>query len=131
MSQRLPIGIQSFARLRETDGHYVDKTPLIRKLIDRSDHCFLSRPRRFGKSLLVDTIKALFEGREDLFRGLEIHGRWDWSTTHPVVRLSFDGKYGAPDEIEGDVIEQLEAVERKHGLPPAPASDTGPRRLRA
>ncbi|MCY4196759.1 MAG: AAA family ATPase, partial [Rhodobacteraceae bacterium] len=60
--QRLPIGIQDFARLRKTDSYYVDKTPLIRDLIDRGDHWFLSRPRRFGKSLLVDTLKALFTG---------------------------------------------------------------------
>ena len=93
--QRLPIGIQSFARLRETGSYYVDKTPLIRDLVERGDHWFLSRPRRFGKSLLLDTIKALFEGREALFRGLAIHGHWDWSVPHPVVRLSFGGTCAA------------------------------------
>ena len=128
--RRLPIGIQSFRRLRETDSYYVDKTPLIRDLIDRSDHCFLSRPRRFGKSLLLDTLRSLFEGREELFRGLDIHEHWDWSVRHPVVRLSFGGKYDEPGEIEGDVIEQLEAIERHHDLVPVPTSDTGPRRLR-
>ena len=86
---------------RETDCYYVDKTPLIRDLVERSDHCFLSRPRRFGKSLLLDTLRSLFECREGLFRGLDIHGHWDWSAPHPVVRLSFDGKYGGPGEIEG------------------------------
>ncbi len=128
--KRLPIGIQDFARLRETDSYYVDKTPLIRELIEQGDHWFLSRPRRFGKSLLVDTIKALFEGREELFQGLDIHRHWDWSVTHPVLRLSFGGSYSAPADIEGDIIEQLEGAEREHGLAPAPTSDTGPRRLR-
>jgi len=128
--QRLPIGIQSFSRLRETDSYYVDKTPLIRDLIERGDHWFLSRPRRFGKSLLLDTIKALFEGQEALFRGLAIHDHWDWSVTHPVVRLSFGGKYNRPEDIEGDIIEQLEAVEDDYGLTPAHTSRTGPRRLR-
>ncbi len=128
--RRLPIGIQDFRRLRETDCYYVDKTPLVRDLVERSDHCFLSRPRRFGKSLLLDTLRSLFGCREGLFRGLGIHGHWDWAAPRPVVRLSFGGKYGGPGEIEGDVIEQLEATERRHGLPPAPASDTGPRRLR-
>ncbi|WP_419906872.1 AAA family ATPase [Hoeflea sp.] len=128
--KRLPIGIQSFARLRETDSYYVDKTPLIRNLIDHGDYWFLSRPRRFGKSLLVDTIKALFEGQETLFEGLDIHPYWDWSAPHPVLRLSFDGKYSAPEEIEGDIIEQLEAMERRYNLSPAMTSDTGPRRLR-
>ncbi len=130
MTRRLPIGIQDFRRLRETGSYYVDKTAQIRDLIEQSDYYFLSRPRRFGKSLLLDTIRSLFECREDLFRGLDIHGHWDWSAPHPVVRLSFDGKYNAPGEIEGDIIEQLEAIERQHGLSPAPASDTGPRRLR-
>ncbi|MCY4261241.1 MAG: AAA family ATPase, partial [Rhodobacteraceae bacterium] len=61
--QRLPIGIQDFATIRSGDFYYVDKTPLIRQLVDGGRHYFLSRPRRFGKSLLVDTIKALFEGQ--------------------------------------------------------------------
>jgi hypothetical protein len=131
VNRRLPIGIQSFRRLRETDSYYVDKTPLIRDLIDQSDYCFLSRPRRFGKSLLLDTLRSLFECSEELFRGLDIHGHWNWSTPHPVVRLSFGGKYNEPDEIDGDIIEQLESVERQHDLAPAPTSDTGPRRLRS
>ncbi len=61
---------------------------------------------------------------------MDIHGHWDWSVRHPVVRLSFDGKYNAPGEIEGDIFEQLEAIERHHNLAPVPTSDTGPRRLR-
>ncbi len=129
-SRRLPIGIQDFARLRETDSYYVDKTLLIRDLIEQGDHWFLSRPRRFGKSLLVDTIKALFEGRKELFEGLAIHDHWNWSVTHPVLRLSFGGNYNTPPDIEGDIIEQLESAEREHGLTPASTSDTGPRRLR-
>ena len=128
--RRLPIGIQSFRRLRETDSYYVDKTPLIREMIDQADYCFLSRPRRFGKSLLLDTLRSLFEGHEPLFRGLDIHKEWDWSVRHPVVRLSFGGMYGEPGEIEGDIIEQLEGIERQHGLLHALTSDTGPRRLR-
>jgi len=102
--QRLPIGIQSFSRLRETDSYYVDKTPMIRDLIERGDYWFLSRPRRFGKSLLVDTLKALFEGQKTLFRGLEIHDHWDWSVIHPVVRLSFDRKYDPPEHIERNIL---------------------------
>ncbi len=129
MRKRLPVGIQDFARLRLSGCYYVDKTALIRDLIEQSDHVFLSRPRRFGKSLLVDTIQTLFEGHEDLFRGLRIYDHWDWSDSHLVVRLSLDGKYDGPQDIEGDIIEQLEEVERDHDLVPAAASDTGPRRL--
>ena len=118
--QRLPIGIQSFSRLRETDSYYVDKTPLIRDLVERGDYYFLSRPRRFGKSLLVDTIRALFEGRQDLFRGLAIHDSWDWSVTHPVVRLSFGGKYDDPEDIARSVRAQLTTIERGAGLAVSP-----------
>ncbi|MYB34134.1 MAG: AAA family ATPase, partial [Gammaproteobacteria bacterium] len=83
----LPLGIQTFSTLREEGYYYVDKTPLIRELIRSGRHYFLSRPRRFGKSLLVDTLQELFEGNEPLFRGLDIHPHWDWSVRHPVVRL--------------------------------------------
>ncbi len=129
MNKRLPIGIQSFRRLRETNSYYVDKTPLIRELIDQSDYCFLSRPRRFGKSLLLDTLRSLFEGHEELFRGLEIHRHWDWSVRHPVVRLSFGGKYNDPEDLERSIINQLEIIEHAAGLDPAAAISTGPERL--
>jgi predicted AAA+ superfamily ATPase len=68
--KKLPIGIQTFAKIREDDHYYVDKTPLALRLIDEGTHYFLSRPRRFGKSLLLDTLKELFEGRRELFTGL-------------------------------------------------------------
>ncbi len=128
--KRLPVGIQDFETIRSENFYYVDKTPLIRRLVDGGRFYFLSRPRRFGKSLLLDTIGALFAGQEALFRGLDIDNHWDWSVSHPVVRLSFDGKYNEPEEIDGDVIEQLESVERKYDLALASTSDTGPRRLR-
>ncbi len=128
--RQLPIGIQSFRRIREQDCYYVDKTPHIRWLVEMGDFYFMSRPRRFGKSLLVDTLRELFEGSEPLFRGLGIHGHWDWSVRHPVVRLSFDGNYSEPGGLEGDIIEQLESIERHHDLSPARTSDTGSRRLR-
>ena len=128
MTRRLPIGIQDFRRLRETDCYYVDKTPLIRDLVERSDHCFLSRPRRFGKSLLLDTLRSLFECREDLFRGLDIHGHWDWSAPHPVVRLSFDGKYDDPQDLERSILTQIDVIERNAGLSSA-SRRAGPERL--
>ena len=90
--QRLPIGIQDFRTIRSGGFYYVDKTPLVRRLVDEGRHYFLSRPRRFGKSLLLDTLGSLFACDEPLFRGLDIHPHWDWSAPHPVVRLSFGGK---------------------------------------
>ena len=124
----LPIGIQDFRTIRSEGFYYVDKTPLIRQLVDEGRHYFLSRPRRFGKSLLLDTIKALFEGQEALFVDLDIYGHWDWSASHPVVRLSFGGKYNEPGDIERNVLAQLEMIERNAGLLPG-ASSTGPERL--
>lgn len=86
---RLPIGIRSFRELRERNCYYVDKTGYIRRLLDRGERYFLARPRQFGKSLLLDTMKELFEGNEPLFKSLHIHEHWDWSVRHPVLRLSF------------------------------------------
>ncbi len=127
--RQLPIGIQSFRRLREKDCYYVDKTPLIAELIDRGEYYFLSRPRRFGKSLLIDTLRELFSGNEPLFQGLAIHNQWDWSETHPVVRLSFDGKNYEPGDLEGSILNQLTIIERNAGLDPAPSTLDGPGRL--
>ena len=127
--RKLPIGLQSFRRIREQDCYYVDKTPHIRRLIDAGDYWFLSRPRRFGKSLLLDTLKCLFQGSEELFRGLDIHPHWDWSLQHPVVRLSFGGKYNAPGDVERSALNQLAIIERNAGLTLSPSLDTGPERL--
>ena len=74
--RKLPIGVQTFRKIREEGCYYVDKTPWIRRLVDEGEQYFLSRPRRFGKSLLLDTIKELFQGSEELFRGLAIHDHY-------------------------------------------------------
>jgi len=71
----LPIGIQTFAKLRESDCYYADKTGFALQLIESGTHYFLSRPRRFGKSLFLDTLGELFSGNEPLFRGLFVHPR--------------------------------------------------------
>ncbi len=115
--RRLPIGIQTFRKLRGQDCYYVDKTAHVRALLDGGTHYFLSRPRRFGKSLFLDTLKDLFEGNEPLFAGLDIHDRWDWSVRRPVVRLSFGtGNFSEPGEVEASLMEQLAAVERRAGI---------------
>ena len=114
--RKLPIGIQTFRTIREDACYYVDKTPYVRQLVEGGTHYFLSRPRRFGKSLFVDTLKELFEGNEALFKGLAIHGQWDWSLRHPVVRLDFSGGiYGKPDGLEEDLEDQLAANEAQAG----------------
>ena len=115
--RRLPIGMQTFRELRERNCYYVDKTAFIGRLLDEGKHYFLSRPRRFGKSLFLDTCKELFEGNEALFEGLAVHDRWDWSVRHPVLRLSFgSGNFKEPDHLPATVMAQLDAVERETGV---------------
>ena len=126
--RKLPIGVQTFREIREEGYYYVDKTPWVRRLVDGGKHYFLSRPRRFGKSLLLDTIKELFEGSEELFRGLAIHDQWDWDLRFPVVRLSFGGRnFTAPDHLNLNLAAQLDRAEKRIGLTsPYP---TGPERF--
>ena len=115
--RRLPIGIQNFRKIREQDFYYVDKTGYIRALLDEGTHYFLSRPRRFGKSLFLDTLKELFEGNEPLFEGLYIHDRWDWRVRYPVLHLSFgSGNFSEPGYLQANLMEQLAAVERRAGI---------------
>ncbi len=117
--RRLPVGIQTFRQIREEGFYYVDKTGYARKLLDGDGkHYFLSRPRRFGKSLFVDTLKEFFQGSEELFRGLAVHDGWNWSRSHPVVRLSFGGgNYGRPGQLLARMAEQLADLEREAGVP--------------
>ena len=95
MRRRIPTGIQDFAKLREKSMAYVDKTAYVWEIAQSGVPMFLSRPRRFGKSLLVSTLKAYWEGRSELFEGLEIfalesarEGAW---TPHPIFHLDLDG----------------------------------------
>ena len=129
MKRKLPTGIQTFRKMREDGCYYVDKTAHIERLISSGSCFFLSRPRRFGKSLLVDTIKELFEGNEPLFQGLHIHDRWDWSARHPVVKLSFGGAgFRAPGDLHTYLMEQLDRLERQAQI--TPRYDSAPGRFR-
>ncbi len=115
--RKLPIGIQTFRKIREGGYYYVDKTAFARRLVHEGTHYFLSRPRRFGKSLFLDTLKELFEGSEPLFRGLSIHEDWDWGARWPVLRLSFGaGDFRKPDAAAARLSEQLAAAERRAGV---------------
>ena len=127
--RHLPIGIQTLAKIRERDAYYVDKTGYAGRLAEEGGYYFLSRPRRFGKSLFVDTLKELFEGNEALFRGLEVHPRWDWSARFPVLHLSFGGgHFGEPGYLHANVMAQLGAEAERAGI--AARHDTAPERLR-
>jgi hypothetical protein len=89
--KKLPIGIQTFSEIRSEGYYYADKTAFCLKLAEQGKYYFLSRPRRFGKSLLIDTIGELFAGNKALFSGLYVEDKWDWSIQYPVIRISFGG----------------------------------------
>lgn len=121
---RLPIGIQTFSEIREGEYYYVDKTPHIERLVSQTKYYFLSRPRRFGKSLLLDTLRCLFEGRQHLFEGLYIHNKWNWQATHPVIRLSFgSGVMRSRDELDVRIRDQLRIIRNDLGLSPGLQTD--------
>ena len=127
--RRLPIGIQSFRNLRQRNCYYVDKTAFIKRLVDEGTHYFLSRPRRFGKSLFLDTLKELFEGNEALFEGLRVHAGWTWGEPNPVVRLDFaGGDFKEPGYAQTNVLAQLEGAAEAAGV--EARYDTAPERFR-
>jgi hypothetical protein len=116
MLKQLPTGESSFPSIREGDWLYVDKTEGIYRLISTGKYFFLSRPRRFGKSLMVSTLKALFEGREELFEGLWIHERWDWAKKNPVLSLSFNGLDYTNQPLEQALVKDMELKAAEHGI---------------
>ncbi len=128
---RYRLGLNHFADFEREAVYYVDKTPLIRQMIDEGRYCFLFRPRRFGKSLLVDTLQELFEGNEPLFRGLDIHPHWDWSVKHPVVRLTLDGTVSTPGSLEKNMLNQLHETVLAFDLESLPPVTDSPNRLRS
>ena len=115
--KRLPVGIQTFSEVIGLDCLYIDKTEYIWNMIHLSKYIFLSRPRRFGKSLLVSTLQAYYEGRKDLFKGLFIESvEKDW-TEYPVLRFSMaSGKHMEKEQLERYLLSLLEENERLFGL---------------
>jgi len=115
--KKLPIGIQNFSKLRQQNCYYVDKTPQILQLLEQGSYYFLSRPRRFGKSLLLDTIAELFEGNRELFAGLYADTHWDWNQRYPVVRISFsDGVLHSRAALNEKIEEILHRLQKELGV---------------
>ena len=113
---KYPIGIQSFSQIREDGYVYVDKTALIYDLVTTGKIYFLSRPRRFGKSLLVSTLENYFLGRKELFRGLAIDAlETEWNT-YPVFHIDFNGKeFTEPLELKSTLDTFVANCEDKYG----------------
>jgi hypothetical protein len=115
--KNLPIGISTLSKILENDMVYVDKTMYVHRLAATAGAYFLSRPRRFGKSLFLDTLKSLFDAREELFRGLYIHDKWDWTRRHPVIKVDFvGGSTRNRAELELRLGEKFAALEREFGV---------------
>ena len=114
---KYPIGIQTFANIIEDHYVYVDKTDLVYKLVTEGKVYFLSRPRRFGKSLLLSTLKAYFQGKRQLFEGLAIEQLEKEWNEHPVFHIDFNGKnFTEPDTLNNCILDFLDREERQYGI---------------
>jgi hypothetical protein len=126
MAAKYPIGIQTFEKIIKNKMTYVDKTALVYKIANGTQNNFLSRPRRFGKSLLVTTLQAYFEGRKELFKGLAIDKlEKDW-VKYPVIHLDLSsGKYYAIENLESVLNDILNDYEDRFGIDVQPGSSYG------
>ena len=114
--KKLPIGIQDFSELRRGGYLYVDKTEHIHTLATGGKYYFLSRPRRFGESLLVSTMKELFSGNRKLFKGLWIEDKWDWQKTNPILHIPFSSLGYKSLGLERALHEHLDELIEQHNL---------------
>ena len=117
---KYPIGIQSFEKIRLGEYTYVDKTALIHQLVNTSNYYFLSRPRRFGKSLLISTLEAYFNGQQELFKGLEIEQLEKEWTKYPVLHLDLNtSKYDEKNSLINVLNDTLCQWENIYGTVPS------------
>ena len=119
MGKKLPLGLQDFRGIIEGGYKYIDKTEYIHRIATGGKYFFLSRPRRFGKSITIATLQELYLGSKELFKGLWIENHWDWSRKHPVIRISFTGIGFAESGLPKALHYQLDKLIREHTLPPA------------
>jgi hypothetical protein len=115
--KNLPLGISTLSLLLESNCIYVDKTEYAYNLIKQPGRFFLSRPRRFGKSLFVDMLKEIFEGNQKLFEGLYIVDKWDWSKKYPVIKFDFaEGMLKSRKDLDEKINEILFLNEKNLGV---------------
>jgi hypothetical protein len=111
--KKLPIGIQTFSKIIEDDYIYIDKTKEALEVIENYSYAFLSRPRRFGKSLFLDTLHNIFEGKKEYFKDLYIYDKWDWNTTYPVIKISFAGDLRSSNGLKKVILNILKTNQRR------------------
>ncbi len=116
--KQLPIGISTLAEVRANNYIFVDKTKHVHSLVNTNKYYFLSRPRRFGKSLFLDTIKQAFLGCKDLFAGLYLENNWDWSISYPVIHFDFgtSSAYDSKERLLTDVHATLDLCAERYGV---------------
>ncbi|MCA0388889.1 MAG: ATP-binding protein [Bacteroidetes bacterium] len=114
--KRLPIGVQDFAKLREDNYLYIDKTAQLEKLVSGYNYAFISRPRRFGKSLFVATMEEFFKGNRELFNGLHIYNFPKWES-FPIIRLDFSRiSHQNPEVFQKSLVARLQTIAREHDI---------------
>ncbi len=117
MKKLLPTSIQTFSKLRENNCVYIDKTELIYNLTQGGGNTyFLSRPRRFGKSMTLSTLKSIYKGEKHLFEGLWIENKWDWSRRHPIIHISFNDFNYKDNSLEDVLSWEMEKQAKKYGI---------------
>ncbi len=117
--KKLPLAITTFSDIRDKAKNYlyIDKTDVVFRLIDSGKYYFLSRPRRFGKSLFIDTLSELFQGNKELFEGLAIENQWDWSTAYPVIHIDFNmGDFYSYEGIKKRIFHILKENQQRLGV---------------
>lgn len=123
ITRKLPAGIQFFSIIRKEGYLYVDKTDLVWQLTHSGDlYNYLSRPRRFGKSLLIDTLQCYFEGKKELFEGLKIMELEEEWTEYPVIRLDMSGAGATAAEIKDYLNLEFSKYEALYGITPKETS---------
>ena len=114
--KKLPIGIAVFRDIIEENYIYIDKTKYAYELITNYKYTFLSRPRRFGKSLFLDTLQEIFEGNQKLFKGLYIYDKWDWNQKYPVINLKLNFKSISLEDLDTKVIIEINKIADRFNL---------------
>ena len=117
MLKKLPVGIQTFSEIINDNYLYIDKTAIALDIIENNKYVFLSRPRRFGKSLFLDTLKNIFMGNKELFKDLYIYDKYDFSQKYPVINISFaNGRFESREDLEERLVSILEENQKNLNL---------------
>ncbi|MDR3223407.1 MAG: AAA family ATPase [Methanobrevibacter sp.] len=109
---RLSLGIANFSSLIEENKIYVDKTGFIEKMIDQGrKYYFLSRPRRFGKTLFLSTLESFFQGKKELFKDTHIYDKWDWDKSYTVIHLNMSEETNtSPEELKKSITDTIDII---------------------